>query len=69
VFDVISGIIVGKSVDEYLWSEYKALLKKIVPSRVSIVANINIGHALPRCIIPFGRFASVDVDAQKIVFD
>ena len=69
VFGAISGIIVGKSVDEHLWSEYKDLLARIVPKNVPIVCNLSIGHALPRCIIPFGVKARVSVNAQKIAFD
>ena len=33
-----------------------------------IVCNINIGHALPRCIIPFGVDTEVDVKDQRITF-
>lgn len=34
----------------------------------SVVANINIGHATPRCIIPFGVEAVVDAVNQSIEF-
>ena len=68
VFDEVSGVIVGKPYNEYLFAEYKLLLKKIVPSSVPVVANISVGHAFPHCIIPLGVRASVDADAQKIVF-
>lgn len=33
-----------------------------------IVYNINIGHAQPRCIIPFGVEATVDIENQVIRF-
>ena len=33
-----------------------------------IVANVNIGHATPRCIIPFGVDAVVDANRQQITF-
>ena len=33
-----------------------------------IVANVNIGHATPRCIIPFGVDAVVDANQQQITF-
>lgn len=33
-----------------------------------IVANVNIGHATPRCIIPFGVEAVVDTEGQVIRF-
>lgn len=33
-----------------------------------IVCNVNIGHALPRCILPFGVEATVDTENQVIRF-
>jgi len=33
-----------------------------------IVFNINIGHATPRCILPFGVEALVDTEKQVIRF-
>lgn len=34
-----------------------------------VVRNINVGHALPRCIVPFGVDAAVDAQRQLICFD
>ncbi|MDU5200696.1 MAG: LD-carboxypeptidase, partial [Finegoldia magna] len=34
-----------------------------------IVYNINIGHSTPRCIIPFGVEAEVNVSKQTISFN
>ena len=33
-----------------------------------VVCGLNAGHALPRCIVPLGVPARVDVQAQKIEF-
>ncbi|MBF1284165.1 MAG: LD-carboxypeptidase, partial [Oribacterium parvum] len=33
-----------------------------------IVFNLNVGHATPRAILPFGIMAKVDVLAQRISF-
>jgi muramoyltetrapeptide carboxypeptidase LdcA involved in peptidoglycan recycling len=33
-----------------------------------IVFNLNIGHAMPRCILPFGVDAAVDAEKQTIQF-
>lgn len=68
VFDEVSGVIVGKPYNEYLFAEYKQLLKKIVPPSVPVVSNISVGHAYPHCIIPLGVRARVDAYAQRIVF-
>ena len=70
IFDVLSGVLVGKPQDEVYYEEYKQiLLEEIGDKDLSIVYNINVGHATPRCIIPFGVEAEVDVDKQVIVFD
>ena len=70
IFDVVSGVLVGKPQNEIHYEEYKAvLLEELTDKEVSIVYNINVGHATPRCIVPFGLHAQVDVDAQVIRFD
>lgn len=69
IFDVINGILVGKPMDETYYEEYKKVLVETINNpRLPIVYNINVGHALPRCIIPFGVPAVVDVQQQKIEF-
>ncbi|MBQ3137423.1 MAG: LD-carboxypeptidase [Clostridia bacterium] len=70
IFDVISGIIVGKPADEVYYEEYKKALTDTVDNKyLPIVYNVNIGHALPRCIIPLGVNATVDIEKQRIVFE
>lgn len=69
VFDVISGLLVGKPQDEVYYEEYKAiLLEEIENKELPIVYNVNVGHATPRCIIPFGVTAKVDANQQIILF-
>lgn len=69
IFNVLSGVLIGKPMDETYAREYEELLVEVIdrPS-LPIVCNLNIGHALPRCIIPFGVPATVDVDRQLISF-
>lgn len=70
LFDVISGLLIGKPQDETYYDEYKTiLLEEITNRNLPIVYNVNVGHATPRCIIPFGVFAKVDADQQVIRFD
>ncbi len=70
VFDVVSGVLVGKPQDEIYAEEYKALLVEVVNNpELPILFNVNVGHATPRCIIPFGVNATVDAKAQVIRFD
>ena len=69
IFDVISGLIIGKPQNEEYYNEYKQiLLDEIKNQDLSIVYNINVGHSTPRCIIPFGVDAKVDVEKQIIEF-
>lgn len=69
IFDVISGLIVGKPQNEEYYNEYKKIiLDEIRNKELSIVYNINIGHSTPRCIIPFGVNAKVDIERQIIEF-
>ncbi len=69
IFNVISGILMGKPQNEVYFEEYKRILMDVVDDpALPIVANINIGHATPRCIIPFGVPAVVDTKKQQIVF-
>lgn len=69
VFDVVSGVLVGKPMDETYIEEYKNLLIKIIDiPELPIVYNLNVGHATPHCIIPFGIDATVDAERQIIRF-
>ena len=69
VFDAVSGVLVGKPMDDMYHAEYKKLLVSIIANKeLPILCNINVGHAQPRCILPFGVPAHVDADAQVIRF-
>lgn len=70
VFDVASGVLVGKPMDETYAKEYKQILAEGVGNpNLPIVCNVNVGHAQPRCIIPFGVEATVDTNSQVIRFN
>ena len=69
VFDAVNGVLAGKPMDETYAAEYKELLKEVIAKpELPIVFNINIGHAMPRCIMPFGVEATVDTGKQVIRF-
>ena len=69
VFDAVSGVLAGKPMDETYADEYRQLLKEVIGKPdLPIVLNVNIGHAMPRCIIPFGTDATVDAGEQVIRF-
>lgn len=69
VFRAVSGVLVGKPMDDTYAEEYRELLVKVIDRPdLPIVFNINVGHAMPRCIIPFGVDAVVDTENQIIRF-
>lgn len=69
IFSVVSGLLIGKPMDETYEKEYKQLLTEVIGNPdLPVVCNLNIGHALPRCILPFGEEATVDAGRQKISF-
>ena len=69
VFGAVSGVLAGKPMDETYAEEYKRLLVEIIGRPdLPIVFNLNIGHAMPRCIMPFGVNAVVDAEKQVIRF-
>lgn len=70
LFDVVSGVLVGKPMDETFYTEYRRLLAEIIDRpELPVIINLNIGHAVPRCIIPFGEDAIVDAEKQIITFE
>ena len=69
IFEVISGLLVGKPMDETFYDDYKEALLDIIDSNIPIVYNLNVGHATPRAIVPFGVHAHVDATEQVIRFD
>lgn len=69
IFGVLSGILAGKPMDEKYAEEYRKIIVDVVDNpELPIVWNLNVGHATPRCIIPFGVLATVDVHMQRIKF-
>lgn len=70
IFEVLSGMLVGKPQNEMYYENYKTILLDTIKNKsLPIVYNINIGHATPRAIIPFGVHAEVNVAKQVIRFE
>ena len=56
--------------DEVYSEEYKQLLVDVIANpSLPVVFNLNVGHAQPRCIIPFGLKATIDATNQVIRFE
>lgn len=68
IFSVISGLLVGKPIDNSYHDDYKQQQLAVVDSDIPILYNVNVGHATPRAIVPFGVMAVVDAKEQVIRF-
>ncbi|MBJ8350301.1 S66 family peptidase [Streptococcus zalophi] len=69
IFSVVNGILVGKPMDETYYEEYKQILVDVIDNpSLPILYNLNVGHATPRAIVPFGIVANVDAKEQVIRF-
>lgn len=70
VFSVINGMIVGKPQDEAYYEEYKDIYLKVIDDEtLPILYNVNFGHAYPRCALPYGIKATVNLDEKMILLD
>ena len=69
IFSVISGVLVGKPMDEIYYDDYQNILLEVIDTGIPILYNVSIGHATPRAIVPFGVKAFVDTNQQLIRFD
>lgn len=69
IFNVINGIIVGKPQDESHYQAYKENFLEVIDADIPILYNVNVGHATPRAIVPFGLMAHVDAEEQVIRFE
>lgn len=67
----ISGIIVGKPQGEVHYEAYKETILEVVSeeeglSNLAIFYNINIGHAMPTGILPYGIEVELDCELKQI---
>lgn len=63
----VKGIIVGKPIDEQYYEEYKEIYQKVfMDIETPILYNVNFGHSVPRCILPYDREATIDYDHKTI---
>lgn len=67
ILENVKGILVGKPMNEKYYEEYKEVYRKVVANLdTPVLYNINFGHSIPRCIIPYGAKAIIDYDNKKI---
>ena len=67
ILESVKGIIVGKPIDEVYYDEYKNTYKEVFKDiETPILYNVNFGHSVPRCILPYDAVAEVDFDNTTI---
>lgn len=67
IFSLVQGIIVGKPINEKYYEEYKQIYKKVFKNLdTPILYNVNFGHSVPRCILPYDAMTTVDYDNKQI---
>lgn len=70
ILESVKGIIVGKPIDEIYYEEYKQVYKKVFSDiNTPVLYNVNFGHSVPRCIIPYNAEATVDYDNKRIIIN
>lgn len=67
ILSQVKGILVGKPIDEKYYEEYKEVYRNIFADlKTPILYNVNFGHSVPRCILPYGILTEVDYDKRTI---
>lgn len=68
VFSQVRAIICGKPMDNVYYDEYRDVLSDVIGDKeLPILYNFNIGHGLPRCIVPFNRDVIVSEEGIEII--
>ncbi len=70
ILESVKGVIVGKPIDEVYYKEYKQVYKRVFSDlKTPVLYNVNFGHAVPRCIIPYDAEATIDFNKKTIVIN
>ena len=67
IFNLVRGLIVGKPMDEKYYDEYKDVYRKVFADLdTPVLFNVNFGHSVPRCLIPYDAEVTIDYDNRRI---
>ena len=70
IFSLVKGIIIGKPMDEKYYEEYKDIYRKIFSDlNTPILYNVNYGHSVPRCVLPYNAEVTIDYDNKRIIIN
>ncbi|WP_414046705.1 S66 peptidase family protein [Macrococcus equi] len=69
IYDRINGLIIGRPQDGVYYDEIKAVYQKILKevgrNDLPVLYNASFGHNEPKCILPYGVQAEIDVDQKR----
>ncbi len=73
ILNAINGIIVGKPKDETYYEEYKEAIRQVIVEEEHLIElpifyNVNIGHAKPIGILPYGIETELNCSKKTIRF-
>lgn len=73
ILKAINGMIIGKPKDETYYEEYKRVIRQVVAeeehlTELPVIYNVNIGHAKPIGILPYGIETEINCDKKTIRF-
>lgn len=67
ILSLVQGIIVGKPMDEKYYNEYKDVYRKVFKDiETPVLYNLNFGHSVPRCLLPYDAKATIDYDNKRV---
>ena len=67
ILETVKGVLVGKPMNENYYEEYKAVYKKVFNDlKTPVLYNLNFGHSVPRCILPYDAMTTVDFDNKTV---
>lgn len=71
IFDVISGVVMGKPARRSKYEPYKEVLRRVIGKEAGhpelpILYNVNFGHAEPIGVMPLGIKARLDADRKTL---
>lgn len=67
ILGTVSGLLIGKPKNEVYYEEYKDVYKEVFSDLdTPVLYNMNFGHALPRCLVPYGAMCEVDYNKKSV---
>ena len=70
ILSSVKGVIIGKPIDEKYYDEYKEVIKKVFSDlNTPVLYNMNFGHSVPRCVLPYDMDVTIDYDNKKVLIN